>query len=110
MSSMASSASLASRTFASRHATQFGTNTEACTEFLQPLIGPAGNLYDRLDLIFCSRYLRPRKHDVPVIIVTGNRVEEIDRVVGLELGADKGERIRSTTLAPGCGTHGTIVR
>ena len=26
--------------------------------------------------------------DVPIIIVTGHRLEEIDRVVGLELGAD----------------------
>ena len=39
---------------------------------------------DGLDLL---RETRSRS-DVPVIIVTGNRVEEIDRVVGLELGAD----------------------
>jgi two-component system OmpR family response regulator len=39
---------------------------------------------DGLDLL---RQTRSRS-DVPVIIVTGNRVEEIDRVVGLELGAD----------------------
>ena len=39
---------------------------------------------DGLDLL---RQTRSRS-DVPVIIVTGNRVDEIDRVVGLELGAD----------------------
>jgi DNA-binding response OmpR family regulator len=39
---------------------------------------------DGLDLL---REIRSRS-DVPVIIMTGNRCEEIDRVVGLELGAD----------------------
>jgi two-component system, OmpR family, response regulator len=39
---------------------------------------------DGLDLL---RDLRSRS-DVPVIITTGHRREEIDRVVGLELGAD----------------------
>src|ERR1700738_2910237 len=31
--------------------------------------------------------IRPRS-DVPVIITTGHRLDEIDRIVGLELGAD----------------------
>ena len=39
---------------------------------------------DGLDLL---RELRARS-DVPVIITTGHRRDEIDRVVGLELGAD----------------------
>ena len=39
---------------------------------------------DGLDLL---REIRARS-DVPVIITTGNRCDEIDRVVGLELGAD----------------------
>jgi len=39
---------------------------------------------DGLDLL---REIRSRS-DVPVIIITGDRREEIDRVVGLELGAD----------------------
>jgi DNA-binding response OmpR family regulator len=39
---------------------------------------------DGLDLL---REIRSRS-DVPVIIVTGDRRDEIDRVVGLELGAD----------------------
>ena len=39
---------------------------------------------DGLDLL---REIRSRS-DVPVIIVTGHRPDEIDRVVGLELGAD----------------------
>lgn len=39
---------------------------------------------DGLDLL---RELRTRS-DVPVIIITGHRRDEIDRVVGLELGAD----------------------
>ncbi len=39
---------------------------------------------DGLDLL---RQLRSRS-DVPVIIITGHRHDEIDRVVGLELGAD----------------------
>jgi DNA-binding response OmpR family regulator len=39
---------------------------------------------DGLDLL---REIRA-KSDVPVIITTGHRIEEIDRVVGLELGAD----------------------
>jgi len=39
---------------------------------------------DGLDLL---RSLRGRS-DVPVIIITGHRRDEIDRVVGLELGAD----------------------
>jgi two-component system, OmpR family, response regulator len=39
---------------------------------------------DGLDLL---RYLRGRS-DLPVIIITGHRRDEIDRVVGLELGAD----------------------
>src|ERR1700688_745249 len=39
---------------------------------------------DGLDLL---REIRSRS-DVPVIIVTGHRRDEIDRVVGLELGAD----------------------
>jgi two-component system, OmpR family, response regulator len=39
---------------------------------------------DGLDLLRSIR----ASSDVPVIIVTGNRLEEIDRVVGLELGAD----------------------
>jgi two-component system, OmpR family, response regulator len=39
---------------------------------------------DGLDLL---RSIRARS-DIPVIIVTGHRLEEIDRVVGLELGAD----------------------
>jgi two-component system, OmpR family, response regulator len=39
---------------------------------------------DGLDLL---RDLRSRS-DVPIIIMTGHRREEIDRVVGLELGAD----------------------
>src|SRR5215470_222195 len=39
---------------------------------------------DGLDLL---REIRLRS-DVPVIIITGDRREEIDRVVGLELGAD----------------------
>lgn len=40
--------------------------------------------HDGLDTL---RELRTRS-DVPVIIMTGHRLEEIDRVVGLELGAD----------------------
>jgi DNA-binding response OmpR family regulator len=39
---------------------------------------------DGLDLL---RELRSHS-DVPVIIMTGHRIDEIDRVVGLELGAD----------------------
>jgi two-component system, OmpR family, response regulator len=39
---------------------------------------------DGLDLL---RDIRARS-DVPVIVMTGNRRDEIDRVVGLELGAD----------------------
>src|ERR1700736_1967957 len=39
---------------------------------------------DGLDLLREIRY----NSDVPVIITTGHRLEEIDRVVGLELGAD----------------------
>jgi two-component system, OmpR family, response regulator len=39
---------------------------------------------DGLDLLRSIR----ASSDVPVIIVTGHRLEEIDRVVGLELGAD----------------------
>jgi two-component system, OmpR family, response regulator len=39
---------------------------------------------DGLDLL---REIRSRS-DVPVIITTGHRCDEIDRVVGLELGAD----------------------
>lgn len=39
---------------------------------------------DGLDIL---RELRIRT-DVPVIIITGHRLDEIDRVVGLELGAD----------------------
>lgn len=39
---------------------------------------------DGLDLL---REIRSRS-DVPVIITTGHRLDEIDRVVGLELGAD----------------------
>ena len=39
---------------------------------------------DGLDLL---REIRSRS-DVPVIIITGDRRDEIDRVVGLELGAD----------------------
>ncbi len=39
---------------------------------------------DGLDLLRAVR----RTSDVPVIIVTGHRREEIDRVLGLELGAD----------------------
>jgi two-component system, OmpR family, response regulator len=39
---------------------------------------------DGLDLL---REMRSRA-DVPTIIITGHRLEEIDRVVGLELGAD----------------------
>jgi DNA-binding response OmpR family regulator len=41
-------------------------------------------LVDGLDVL---RELRSRS-DVPVIIITGHRRDEIDRVVGLELGAD----------------------
>src|SRR6202022_3191689 len=33
------------------------------------------------------RDLRPRS-DVPIIVLTGARLEEVDRVIGLELGAD----------------------
>jgi DNA-binding response OmpR family regulator len=32
--------------------------------------------------------MRERKVDVPVIVITGHRTEEADRVIGLELGAD----------------------
>ncbi|HYZ64339.1 MAG TPA: response regulator [Acetobacteraceae bacterium] len=39
---------------------------------------------DGLDLL---REIRSRS-DVPIIIITGHRCEEVDRVVGLELGAD----------------------
>src|ERR1700687_4909794 len=39
---------------------------------------------DGLDLL---REIRSRS-DVPIIITTGHRPEEIDRIVGLELGAD----------------------
>ncbi|MCF5930920.1 response regulator, partial [Xanthomonas perforans] len=39
---------------------------------------------DGLDLL---RALR-KESDIPVIIMTGHRRDEIDRVVGLELGAD----------------------
>ena len=39
---------------------------------------------DRIDLL---REIRPRS-DVPIIVTTGYRRDEIDRVVGLELGAD----------------------
>ena len=33
------------------------------------------------------RELRPRS-DVPIIVLTGSRREEVDRIIGLELGAD----------------------
>src|SRR5687768_1631998 len=39
---------------------------------------------DGLDLL---RHIRSAS-DVPVIITTGHRLDEVDRVVGLELGAD----------------------
>jgi DNA-binding response OmpR family regulator len=39
---------------------------------------------DGLDLLRFIRF----NSDVPVIITTGHRLEEVDRVVGLELGAD----------------------
>jgi len=39
---------------------------------------------DGLDLLRTIRY----GSDIPVIITTGHRLEEVDRVVGLELGAD----------------------
>jgi two-component system, OmpR family, response regulator len=39
---------------------------------------------DGLDLL---RYIR-QQSDVPVIIITGHRKDEIDRIIGLELGAD----------------------
>ena len=42
---------------------------------------------DREDGLDLLRELRSRS-DVPVIIMTGHRRDEIDRVVGLELGAD----------------------
>src|SRR5262245_27834082 len=47
---------------------------------LDRLLGPD----DGLDLL---REVRTRS-DVPIIITTGSRLDEIDRVVGLELGAD----------------------
>src|SRR6266702_2391222 len=40
--------------------------------------------YDGLDLL---RTIRSSSDD-PVIITTGHRLDEVDRVVGLELGAD----------------------
>jgi DNA-binding response OmpR family regulator len=40
--------------------------------------------YDGLDLLRTIR----SSSDVPVIITTGHRLDEVDRVVGLELGAD----------------------
>ena len=48
------------------------------------LLGLGSGQDSGLDVL---REIRARS-DVPVIIVTGNRHEEIDRVVGLELGAD----------------------
>ena len=39
---------------------------------------------DGLDLLRSIRF----NSDIPVIITTGHRLEEVDRVVGLELGAD----------------------
>jgi two-component system OmpR family response regulator len=42
---------------------------------------------DREDGLDLLREIRSRS-DVPVIIITGDRRDEIDRVVGLELGAD----------------------
>ena len=39
-----------------------------------------------------------RSHsDVPVIITTGHRPDEIDRIVGLELGADDSSSSRSAS-------------
>src|ERR1700744_6128975 len=40
---------------------------------------------DGLDIL---RNIRHGGSDVPVIITTGHRLDEVDRVVGLELGAD----------------------
>lgn len=48
------------------------------------VLDPRFGQEDGLDLL---REIRARA-DAPVIIVTGHRREEIDRVVGLELGAD----------------------
>src|SRR5262249_47405855 len=53
------------------------------------------------------------RSDVPIILVTGHRREETDRVVGLELGADSGAgargpapiRSRRTSIAQGCEAH-----
>jgi len=53
---------------------------EPCVVILELSLGQD----DGLDLL---RELRARS-DVPVIIMTGHRRDEIDRVVGLELGAD----------------------
>jgi two-component system, OmpR family, response regulator len=66
---------------ADRH--ELGRCFEACEPSLIILDLRLGQ-DDGLDLL---REIRSRS-DVPVIITTGHRLDEIDRVVGLELGAD----------------------
>src|SRR5215468_3706754 len=59
---------------------QLGGTIDANLVILDLRLGPD----DGLDLL---REIRSRS-DIPVIIITGHRRDDIDRVVGLELGAD----------------------
>src|SRR6202035_6097103 len=68
--------SASNRTELNRHL----EGTQPCLIILDLRLGQD----DGLDLL---REIRSRS-DVPIIITTGHRPEEIDRVVGLELGAD----------------------
>jgi DNA-binding response OmpR family regulator len=68
--------SASNRTELSRHL----EGTQLCLIILDLRLGQD----DGLDLL---REIRSRS-DVPIIITTGHRPEEIDRIVGLELGAD----------------------
>jgi two-component system OmpR family response regulator len=68
--------SAANRTELNRHL----EGTQPCLIILDLRLGQD----DGLDLL---REIRSRS-DVPIIITTGHRPEEIDRIVGLELGAD----------------------
>jgi two-component system, OmpR family, response regulator len=68
--------SASNRTELNRHL----EGTQPCLIILDLRLGQD----DGLDLL---REIRSRS-DVPIIITTGHRPEEIDRIVGLELGAD----------------------
>ena len=71
-----STKSASNRTELNRHL----EGTQPCLIILDLRLGQD----DGLDLL---REIRSRS-DVPIIITTGHRPEEIDRIVGLELGAD----------------------